>query len=93
MDFEVAAAQVIGEHENLIARITALKSVDAALLKPVIDEAVECWRDGDDLSVAYRWLFKPIFALGGLMPLEMAALGRGQEVIDQILAAKYGVYT
>lgn len=91
MDFEAATAEIIGHHESLIGRITALKSVDPVLFQPVIDAAVECWRDGDDLTLVHRWLFKPLVALGNLMPLELAALGRGQEVIDLILAARYGV--
>lgn len=91
-DLETAASELVSEHESLIGRITALKSVDIALLQPVIDEATDCWRDGDDLTLVHRWLFKPLNIFGGLMPLEAAALGRGEEVVNQILAAKHGVY-
>ncbi len=90
---DAEAAEQISDLESLIGRITALKSVDPELLQPVIDEATEYWRDGDDLSLVRRWLFKPITQFEGLMPLEVAALGRGQEIIDMIGRGKYGVYT
>lgn len=92
-DLAAQAAEQIADHESLIGRITALKFVDPELLQPVIDEATEYWRDGDDLELVRRWLFKPVVQFDGLMPLEVAALGRGQEVINMILAGKYGVYT
>ena len=92
VDLDVATAEQIAEHNSLIGRITAIKSADPALLQPVIDAATECWRVGDDLYLVHRWLFKPLVIFGDMMPLELAALGRGQEVIDHILAAQHGVY-
>lgn len=91
-DLDAAIAEQIAEHASLIGRITAIKDADPILLQPVIDAATECWRDGDDLYLVHRWLMKPLVTFEHLMPLEMAALGRGQEVIDHIFAARNGVY-
>lgn len=87
-----AADQIVAELETLIGRVKDLKNADPETTGPVVKSAIDCWQDEADLSPAYRWLYKPNFVFDGLMPLEMAAMGRGSEVIERIQAAKNSIY-
>lgn len=86
MDFEEAAASQTEYHENMIARIASIKGADPVLLKVVIDRANKYF-SSVDYSLVSRWLFQPMVMFDGLMPVELAIMGRGEEVVEFIDSA------
>jgi hypothetical protein len=77
----------IQNHQSVIARLTALKSIDPMKMIVVTDRVQRVLGDDE----AWGWLTRPNIALAGLMPLEAVLEGQRDAVYELIAAMAYNL--
>lgn len=83
---EIAALQA------QIVRLQVLQGHDPSEFDRVVEAAVRCFGDGDDLSLVWRWLCRPVLRLGERLPLELVLEGREDEIVTLLGQMEHGVY-